>query len=216
MKRKVLCYGDSLTAGYCEYGSVFTPYGDMITRLSDVEVLSVGMSGWTTGEMVDAAAYKCNEDCVGHVGDGLQRLLKDNSFDVVCLMAGTNDLGTGVELEEIVSNLKALVDLCYSSSNPNVFVVLLTVPPTGGDQYESVRRRRTAINDAIKVIVNNHGEKAFLIDAASILSNPGEHPEVPTPESLLWDSDLLHLSPLGSEKLGTYVHGELKALGLLG
>ena len=215
MKTNILCYGDSLTAGYSRYGTSFTPYGETISDHSNSEVKSVGMSGWTTQEMLDGAYGRENEDCVGHTADGLNHLLQVPSLNIVCLLAGTNDLGTGVSLKEIAGNMRALVEMCLAAPNSELKVILLTVPPTGGEIYESVQKRRAAVNAAITALAAEFAPRVFLVDAASVLPNPGEHPDEPTAESKLWDNDLLHLSPIGSEKLGRFVCQELKGLGLL-
>ena len=52
--------------------------------------MTTGFSGWTTDELVDQA----NE--VDHfLGPGLNVSLQRNNFDLVIMMAGTNDIGRG-------------------------------------------------------------------------------------------------------------------------
>ena len=213
--KRILCYGDSLTAGYSCYGSSFTPYGDTISLKLGAPVTSVGMSGWTSEEMIQGADTTCNEDVVGNTGDGLVVLLRSGAYDIVCLLAGTNDLGTGVDVEDTIENITILVNMSLTSSNQNLIVALLTVPPTGGEAHsEYVRSRRSAVNEGIKAIVGKN-ERVVLIDIGNSLTNPGVHPIEPTPTSMLWDGDLLHLSPAGSAKLGEIVFENLQALKLI-
>lgn len=177
------------------------------------EVKAVGMSGWTTAQMVNCANKRGNRDVVDHKADGLQLLLRNDQYDLLCLMAGTNDLGTGVPEDEIISNLASLLNVALNS-NPNLKVALLTVPATGGElNYDSVRTRRANVNEGITDLSKRHGDRVFLIDASAALPNPGEHPNPPTEESQLWDMDLLHLSPAGSAKLGEFVFESLRFLG---
>lgn len=212
---KILCYGDSLTAGYSEWGTNFTPYGDTLEIKSKLEVTSVGMSGWTTFQMVNCANKSENYDVVDRKADGLQLLLSSGRYDLLCLMAGTNDLGTGVPEDEIIRNLAALIKIVLSTSS-NIKVALLTVPATGSElHYESVRTRRANVNQGILKLSRRYEDRVFLIDASAALPNPGEHPKPPTEESQLWDMDLLHLSPTGSAKLGEFVFESLSSMGYL-
>ena len=87
--KSILCYGDSLTAGYYRFGSEFHPYGDTLAMLSQTKVHVVGMSGWTSDEMVQNADKTNNEDVVGYSSEGLLKLLTSNSYDIICVMAGT-------------------------------------------------------------------------------------------------------------------------------
>ncbi len=202
--KSVLCYGDSLTAGYYRYGSEFYPYGDTLAKLSQAKVDVVGMSGWTSEEMVQSAETLHNEDVVGFTSDGLLKLLKSNSYDIVCLMAGTNDLGTGVSSDDIIDNIRTLTKICLEINDMHAKVVLLTIPPSGGEHYTGARR--ATVNAALASFVNNHPGKVFLVDAGSAL---------PITDMEVWDSDMLHLSPVGSERLGRFVYDQLCVQGLL-
>jgi lysophospholipase L1-like esterase len=213
--KHVLCYGDSLTAGYCCFGTEFHPYGETLAKHLNLQVTSVGMSGWTTGQMVDGADEKDSEDCVGNTGDGLLVLMRKTSYDLVILMAGTNDLGTGFSISDILYNMEVLVSMCLAS-NSHTRVVLLTVPATGGEvRYESVRLRRRGVNEGLVKIAHKHSSRVMLLDTDEALPNHGEHPEVPTAESVLWDNDTLHLSPAGSARLGEFIYTSLVAQGVL-
>lgn len=204
--KRILCYGDSLTAGYYRYGSEFHPYGDTLAKLSHANVDAVGMSGWTSDEMVQNANLSDNEDAVGYSSDGLIKLLKSKSYDIVCVLAGTNDLGTGVSADDIIENLQASTRICLETNDGNqVKVLLLTVPPSRAEQYTGPRR--SIVNSALASIASQHFGRVFVADAGSAL---------PIAEVELWDSDMLHLSPKGSERLGQFVYDQLCASGLLG
>jgi lysophospholipase L1-like esterase len=208
---QILCYGDSLTAGYSDMGCNFTPYGKTMEQTLGADkvcVKAVGMSGWTTEQMVDCADDSDNTDACDMEGDGLKKLVETTSYDIVCLMCGTNDLGIGFSVEEIVTNFKKLLLICLS--NPSTKVALLSVPPTGNEMsYESVRTRRAEVNSAIAQFHQQFVSRTMLIEVEPILSNPGPHPAVPTPQSALWDRDFLHFSPEGSATLGKLVASKL-------
>ena len=215
--RQILCYGDSLTAGYCNYGSEFSPYARTLSELAGfgVNVNVVGMSGWTTDQMVQYAGHKNNEDAVGEGGDGLLVLLKSVKYDVVFLMAGTNDIGSGVPTVDMIENIEMLVKMVLVS-NGSPKVILLGPPATGAElKDEDYKIIRQEVNEQLAKIAAESKGRVFFIDTSPALPNPGVHPEPETEESLLWDSDMLHLSPKGSEKLGTYLYRRLVALGFL-
>ena len=202
--KSVLCYGDSLTAGFYRYGSEFYPYGDTLAKLGEAKVDVVGMSGWTSEEMVQCTESLNNEDAVGFTSDGLIKLLKSNNYDIICLMAGTNDLGMGICADDIIENLHTLTKICLETNEAHAKVVLLTIPPSRGEPFTGARR--ATVNTALASFADNHPGKVFLVDTGSTL---------PITDTELWDSDMLHLSPVGSERLGKLVYDQLCSQGLL-
>ena len=85
--KSILCYGDSLTAGYCEGGFAFAPYAPALERAlgGSVRVDHVGHSGMTATEML---RYADAPDA------GLRAILDaaNGRYAAVVLLAGTNDL----------------------------------------------------------------------------------------------------------------------------
>mmetsp|Transcript_14074 Transcript_14074/g.23411 ORF Transcript_14074/g.23411 Transcript_14074/m.23411 type:complete len:223 (-) Transcript_14074:1740-2408(-) len=218
---KILCYGDSLTAGFSMLGMHFTPYGEtigsrlMMDGISSGSVTSIGMSGWTTGDMIAGLECSKNVDLCGNEGPGLVRLLEEGHYDVVCLMAGTNDIGTGVDEEEIFGNLKNLSNISMEKGGSASKTVLLSIPPIGAEGRATwIKTKRDIINQGIQRFVEQNSPRMVFIDAASQLPNPGSH-SGSSSESELWDRDLLHLSPKGYETLGNFVYTECKRLGII-
>ena len=112
--KRILCYGDSLTAGFCNGGYKFTPYAnflkDKLQALdgeSYVEVDYYGFSGWTTKQLLDNAHKDNLRDFVGKTGPGLVLALQKMKYDLVILMAGT----VIVELEKCLYNLVPLIPI---------------------------------------------------------------------------------------------------------
>jgi len=60
-RKRILCFGDSLTAGYYAQGNRFHPYANLLKKLLGVEVDYIGLSGWTTRQMCDS---KDSDSCV--------------------------------------------------------------------------------------------------------------------------------------------------------
>ena len=103
---RILCYGDSLTAGYTmvsPYTRVYAPWAPLVAAALGVPIDHVGMSGWTTKQMLDNQQESAAEDVIGERHPGLARLLRDGAYTHVVLMAGTNDLGVNEPLSKRLS-----------------------------------------------------------------------------------------------------------------
>lgn len=198
---RVLCYGDSLTAGFCVEGRQYEPYGRALAEtlgaagLAACEVAVCGHSGHTAAEMVvnqDAAAV---EDIGGMVGKGLRRILEEEPTpDLVLLMAGTNDIGREAHPQTILDDICRLHAMCHACG---VRTVALAPPPApraaAGSSWETRRRQLSGL-----LAKWARGGRAAGVAA---LVDPGEL--VPSAMgSSLWDLDGLHLSPSGSRLLG--------------
>ena len=80
---RVLCYGDSLTAGYTALTKYTGEYAPWATHLGDalgLPVDHVGMCGWTTEQMVDGLDGEANVDVCDVAHRGLRRLLEDGGY----------------------------------------------------------------------------------------------------------------------------------------
>ena len=96
--KRILCYGDSLTAGFCCGGLKFTPYAtflkDKLKSMNtdcEYEVDFYGFSGWTTTQLLDNAHNHNLKDFVGMTGPGLAVALKEKHYNLLILMAGRSE-----------------------------------------------------------------------------------------------------------------------------
>ena len=96
---KVLCIGDSLTYGNTLHS---LPTGDSYTDyLTDLlpqhTFVNSGVCGETTGQI----AYR------------LHNIMNSEKFDLVIILAGTNDLGLKLGFKKITSNLLFMYDIVH-------------------------------------------------------------------------------------------------------
>lgn len=101
-----------MIAGLCFFRLSFAPYGEFLEAklqsqgYRSLEVETIGFSAWTTRQMVDKMDFDRGRDGVGKTWPGLKLVLEDDrakkkQFDLVIVMAGTNDIGHGYEREVI-------------------------------------------------------------------------------------------------------------------
>ena len=198
--KRVLCYGDSLTAGYKEMGLSFHPYAWRLKALLGAghEVEHVGLCGWTTLQMQGALDASGSEDVCGkNWGPGLRARLQDAArrgepFDVVCILAGTNDLGDVLQNASSVERVcGALAALHAAARAAGCETIAMTVPEHGQEgMFPELRVVREAINAWIK------SQDHQCVDVAAGL---------PQARRELWD-DSLHFSAVGYDTLAELLH----------
>ncbi len=182
--QRVLCFGDSLTDGYYDGGTKFHPYASKLQQLLQVPVDHVGLSGWTTGEMVRAIEEDQCVDCNGKVWPGLRKQLKVCTYSHCIIMAGTNDVCDTPSLMTI-ANLRCLKQVVLQYVP---FCATMTVPEMRDEQRDArLKKRREEINATLL-------DEPPCLDIAAHL--PMASADACTLE-LLWQSDGLHLNPAG-------------------
>jgi len=219
--RRVLAFGDSLTAGYWAMGREFTPYAERLQALlgggaaaaaaaaaeAAWEVSHVGLCGWTARSMAGARELEerssvdvCDRQWHGGLRTQLRVAREEGRpFGVLVVLAGTNDLGEVVDglctADEVVA---ALATLHAVGREAGCRVVALSVPEHGQEpQFPELARARAAINAGLRALPG-----ALLVDTAAAL---------PQTNRALWD-DALHLSREGYELLGKTVHEKAAAV----
>jgi len=114
---RVLCYGDSLTAGLAgNFVKTYAPYSSRLSELLACQVDHVGLCGMTTSDMTrildnqKAVDVKNNEWSEAGLRFALRKAHDEGRpYTAVIIMAGTNDLQKS-SAQEIVSNLMKLHD----------------------------------------------------------------------------------------------------------
>ena len=141
-QRRILCYGDSLTAGTSPPFNQLFPYGPFLetelntSKEEEVVVRWRGLPGWTSQQMVD---------CINDSNIGLQSSLDgicNPSLSIVIILAGTNDIGqltssfgsTNYNIDaQAVQPIIKLHKTCLNSvddngTNKNIHTIAIGIP----------------------------------------------------------------------------------------
>jgi acyl-CoA thioesterase-1 len=196
----ILCFGDSLTAGYqtpspARPHAEETPYGQVLQeRLgSQGRVEISGVCGEVTGEMVLR----------------FRAAVLNRRPQTVIILGGTNDLGWNAEPADIMRNLTKMYELARAAS---IVPVPVTVPSirveVGQDNPEAASwlavhiQRRQRLNALIADYAGRKGLAYFDLFTATA-----------EPESLLlaepYSNDGLHLTTSGYHRFGRLLYEQL-------
>lgn len=198
----IICFGDSLTAGYQTPSPAHpqaeeTPYGQVLQeRLGHQARVEIsGVCGEVTGEMV-----------LRFRADVLNRRPQ-----AVVILGGTNDLGWNADPMEIMRNLTKMYELARAAS---IVPVPVTVPSirveVGGNNPEAAAwlaahiQRRQRLNALIADYAGRKGLPYFDLFTATA-----------EPESLMlaepYSNDGLHLTSSGYRLFGQLLYEQLFA-----
>ncbi|KAB5530367.1 SGNH hydrolase-type esterase domain-containing protein [Coniochaeta sp. 2T2.1] len=150
-KIRILCFGDSLTAGYSRMGSVYHPYSEKL-----VQMVEMAFPEYEVESVEDGVPG----DLVSGRGTFLSRMerqfAKDDPnkapYDWTIILGGTNDIAWGTDPETIFSSLLATYSIPLSASPPSK-VLALTIPEAGippGPTRDRVEAKRNQVNSLIK------------------------------------------------------------------
>jgi len=195
--RRILCYGDSITAGFHANGQKFEPYARELSEALAVagvenEVHICGLSGRTTQEMVAQLDSAAATDIVKSTGKGLRRILEEVApFDLCIIMSGTNDLARERPRNSIVDDILQLHSVCHARSVPTILIA----PPPAPSNSASREAVKRSLVDNLREWARKVPKVATFVDPAGIIPS--------TKSSPFWDTDGLHFSPAGSRELGS-------------
>jgi lysophospholipase L1-like esterase len=189
--KKIIAFGDSLTAGYYlvhRYAKPrFHPFIGTLSQMvndSSLQIMQAGLSGEITQHML------------GRLPDVLSL---NPGFKVVIILAGTNDLW-GLKNEFIsMNNIKKLhrIALTGNITEP-VYTVAITIPEI--KEYTNTHHR-LMLNEGIKSFSHRCSQRIALLDFESAFNQ-----SVPGNIEKYWSPDEIHLSPHGYDKVGEMLH----------
>lgn len=203
---RILCFGDSITAGFHNQGKGYSPYGRTLADAlnSDgavaCEVCTVGLCGLAASEMVESLNAPMVKDRMGRHGIGMVKAIKhDGPFDLVIILAGTNDLIMKHDAQDIFNAAVQLHRSCFAQSLPTVAVL----PPIVTD-VPSMRQILNNFQVLMRKWVSTSGDglPLSLLDSEELVPRASNVP--------LWEPDEFHLSPAGSQELGRKLAAAVK------
>jgi lysophospholipase L1-like esterase len=200
---RVICYGDSNTAGYYNQGRRFYSYGrSLAAGLADAgmpcEVAVCGLCSFTTQDMLNERHSDIVPTQIGPSGRGLVRMLKDVPADLVIIMTGTNDMGMSTPTAAIVQHVAQLHAVCHEFGVPTV-----ALAPTQGSGH-LCRVLRQELADSLFNWASTVADVVDCIDVEDVLPRPlGKDGASHQPGAgAHWELDDLHFSAAGSAELG--------------
>ncbi|KAL2160944.1 hypothetical protein VTH06DRAFT_8656 [Thermothelomyces fergusii] len=198
---RVLCFGDSLTAGYSHWGRVYHPYNGMLENMLSmaypglkITTVEDGLSGSTVkheflrrmNTQFAAPKTKTQDEEPG-----------GKRYDWAIVLGGTNDLAMGFPPEDIFEALKEVWDVPLSRQCK---VLALTVPEAGltGEFRERLDARRDELNDLIR---GYKRENFHVFDLHKAVPYWG----MSEPDRRRYWDDQVHFTPAGYDLIGNKV-----------
>jgi lysophospholipase L1-like esterase len=191
---RIICYGDSLTAGTSPPGAEYYPYAPYLEQalkargLENVVVRHRGLPGWTTPQMLtelDGERTGLRSAILGAIKQD-----PEAGVSLVILLAGTNDLAYHYSADQIAANVRKLHQVSYDNGVARTLAI--GIPPSGyQSQVKEAAALAAEVNSALEQFV-------FQEDKASYMASPfafeqgGEN----------WARDTLHFSQRGYQVLG--------------
>ncbi|CAF9940171.1 hypothetical protein IMSHALPRED_001775 [Imshaugia aleurites] len=184
---RILCFGDSLTAGYTSYGWEFHPYADHLRAglqhalsTSDIEIDVAGLSGdQVQGSYLRRIKAKCANT--------------ETPYDWIIIMGGTNDLGWGQQPDTIYEGLKKVWKVALDTG---ANVLALNVLEAAADREGS---RRKLLNE--KIAKADIPPNSYSFDLYNAIRYTDIEEDL---RKRLWD-DGLHLTSEGYKVMGDVI-----------
>lgn len=197
---RILCYGDSNTIGFNNKGRSYNPYGESLAEAltkggARCEVGICGLNGHTAQEFAAELEEPFLQDASGNPGKGLSRIIEeDGPIDLVILMVGTNDLGRGVQSEDIANDVVALHTACHRMGVPSL---ALAPPFPREDDGRSCAKQLAQVKRLVLDLL-----PSYLEGQDGLLGYFDTEELVPRSHGNHWEPDEIHLSAAGSQLLG--------------
>ena len=200
---RILAIGDSLTAGYYNYGCEFHPYAKHLTDLLDSANISVQINEkGNSGELV-----------VPQMLNRLRKILQyDEPYDWVIILGGTNDVCTRVSAETVFKEgLQPMYEACLNRTDRKMKLAAMTVienafnAPTSKDD-ENRQLLNTMIRDY--VAQSKDQDRIFLVDLEKGIPY---HSLRDQKEKKRFYDDGLHLTPTGYDLMAKLIFDVIKS-----
>ena len=208
-KIRILCFGDSLTAGYNSHGKNYYPYCSRLQKVLNYRS-SIPVYTETKG-VVGEMTHK-------QMTSRLPLVLGNTTYDYdwILILGGTNDILhvknfaddqeflnqlENVWQPRITKDIEKLHDIAYKFG---AHTMLLTVPENAIEawpDYKPLLKMRQRINESLRKFAAASKGKTVLCDIAKKMPR---HSLGPLQEAAVWD-DHLHMTPEGYTKMAGLV-----------
>mmetsp|Transcript_27283 Transcript_27283/g.71916 ORF Transcript_27283/g.71916 Transcript_27283/m.71916 type:complete len:374 (-) Transcript_27283:229-1350(-) len=183
--RSILCLGDSLTAGYIN-GNGAVPYSTRLKqRLKQLgarpTIVNAGVPGETTSQITQR----------------LVKLLRQGgSFDLIPILAGTNDILTLASPDKIFEDIEHLHQLAWEANAKTIVMTLPHLCLPANPRCATFEENRRELNKRLLHFAKSNPHRAIFIDVATKIPRSTKH---------LWAKDGVHLSRQGYEEFGLLI-----------
>ncbi|KAG2392142.1 hypothetical protein C9374_012394 [Naegleria lovaniensis] len=232
----IIAIGDSLTRGYYQKGIKYHPYCVELTRLLNMEVekykvYQFGVSGEQTSSMKERLPrfllkqlteydvhYHCVDERFDNMTPNALPFVPSKDYRAAIIIGGTNDLAFVKSSEDITNNLIDMYNTCLKQQSIE-WIIVCSIPSCFADDMEHLQVKKQQVNENIRNFVQQcnqkqqfPGKKLIFIDLMNDLNwrkcTPEERMEY-------WDTDKLHFTPKGSDKLAQIIFCGLKNANML-
>lgn len=209
---RVLCYGDSFSAGYCTMakrpvpgegvrGEGYAPalqerLGALLNCTVDVDMQ--GVNGLTLEQICRSVDREVFGDTLNRQAIGLRPLLRQRGpYHFAVIGGGVQDQVDGVTAQRSAECLKFLGNVCLAHQTP---VVLLGMPDGACASFGAERfaARVEQVDGELRrwrELQEERIQNSLIIKTSALLPYEG-------PESVMWEKDGTHLTEEGSTELG--------------
>ncbi|CAF2909374.1 unnamed protein product [Rotaria sp. Silwood2] len=199
---RFLALGDSLTAGFYNYGLSYHPYAiELLNLFSSVNMPIIVDQKGIPGECV-----------VPSMINRIENLFRENSphYDWIIVLGGTNDLAYKQSAENIFNQgLKLIYDMILQRKTLNTKLSVMTIMENGFYTPESIYdKQRQILNDMIRNYVKNYHDQSriCLIDIDKYI-NYHSIKDIKQ-RDIIWD-DFVHLTPDGYDLMAKIIFQEI-------
>ncbi|KAM0806949.1 putative SGNH hydrolase-type esterase domain-containing protein [Seiridium cardinale] len=185
---RILCLGDSLTAGYPPahpYAGKLVEYLEAAFPTHGVEIQVDGVPG----DLVTRGSFIKRMETMWKMQE------PEGGFDWTIVLGGTNDVGWGFSADKVLQSLKKVYDIPLSKGGK---VLALTVPETRLENND-LDERRNAVNDGIK----SHKQQNFY--TFDLYKSVPYRTMSKADQEKYWDPDGLHFTEAGYDLIGEKV-----------
>ncbi|KAK8085222.1 hypothetical protein PG997_006493 [Apiospora hydei] len=180
---RILCLGDSLTAGYPE----MHPYGGRLEEVLEAADPRLSVSVDVDGVPGDQVAH-------GTFRRRMQSRWTEDEYDWTIVLGGTNDLAWGLPEKNIFEALQTCWNIPLSKGGK---VLALTIPECEY-QNSKIDDKRTLVNTSIKA----HKQRNLTSHTFDLFEALPYHTMDPKDRGSIWEYDGLHLRASGYDRMG--------------